>query len=131
MIKRTLYFGNPAYLSLNNSQLVIHKPDEETEYDKLTRADGIVKTVPIEDIGLVVLDNKRITITSGAISSMLDNNIALITCGNTSMPEGLLLPLSSNSVQSERFSHQIGASLPLKKQLGSRLLLQKSSTKQV
>jgi len=125
MIKRTLYFGNPAYLSLKNNQLVIHKPDEETEYDKLTGGDTLVKTVPIEDVGLVVLDHKRITITSGVISSMLDNNVALITCGNTSMPEGLLLPLSSNSVQSERFSHQIGASLPLKKQLWQQTVIAK------
>lgn len=125
MIKRTLYFGNPAYLSLKNNQLVIHKPEEETEYDKLTRGDTLVKTVPIEDIGLVVLDNKRITITSGVISSMLDNNVALITCGSTSMPEGLLLPLSSNSIQSERFSHQIGASVPLKKQLWQQTIVAK------
>ena len=27
MIKRTLYFGNPAYLSLTNSQLTVRLPD--------------------------------------------------------------------------------------------------------
>ena len=27
MIKRTLYFGNPAYLSLRNQQLVIKMPE--------------------------------------------------------------------------------------------------------
>jgi len=27
MIKRTLYFGNPAYLSMRNAQLVVHLPE--------------------------------------------------------------------------------------------------------
>ena len=29
MIKRTLYFGNPAYLSLKNAQLVVKLPEIE------------------------------------------------------------------------------------------------------
>ena len=116
MIKRTLYFGNPAYLSLRNSQLVISKPDDgdlPSDEDLLNP----VKTIPIEDIGVVILDNKRITISSSAISALLDNNVALITCNEKSMPTGLMLPLESHSVQSERFKDQLRASLPLRKQL--------------
>lgn len=116
MIKRTLYFGNPAYLSLRNSQLVIVKPDDgdlPSDEDLLNP----VKTIPIEDIGVVILDNKRITISSSAISALLDNNVALITCNEKSMPTGLMLPLESHSVQSERFKDQLRASLPLRKQL--------------
>ena len=116
MIKRTLYFGNPAYLSLRNSQLVISKPDDgdlPSDEDLLNP----VKTIPIEDIGVVILDNKRLTISSSAISALLDNNVALITCNEKSMPTGLMLPLESHSVQSERFKDQLRASLPLRKQL--------------
>ena len=116
MIKRTLYFGNPAYLSLRNSQLVISKPDDgdlPSDEDLLNP----VKTIPIEDIGVVILDNKRITISSSAISALLDNNVTLITCNEKSMPTGLMLPLESHSVQSERFKDQLRASLPLRKQL--------------
>ncbi len=116
MIKRTLYFGNPAYLSLRNSQLVIGKPDDG---DLPSDEDLInpVKTIPIEDIGVVILDSKQITITSSTISALLDNNVALITCNEKSMPTGLMLPLESHSVQSERFKDQLRASLPLRKQL--------------
>lgn len=116
MIKRTLYFGNPAYLSLRNSQLVIGKPDDgdlPSDEDLLNP----IKTIPIEDIGVVILDNRQITITSSTISAMLDNNVALITCNERSMPTGLMLPLESHSVQSERFKDQLEASLPLRKQL--------------
>ena len=126
MIKKTLYFGNPAYLSMNKAQLVIQIPDVQSndtltpEFKKMNE-----RTIPIEDIGMVVLDNKRITITSGLIESLLENNCALITCDSRSMPTGLMLPLEGNTIQSERFRHQIDSSLPLKKQLWQQTVKQK------
>jgi len=118
MIKKTLYFGNPAYLSLRQGQMVIRLPDivrNETLPERMKQQGEITK--PIEDIGIVVLDNKQITITQGLLEALLENNSAVITCDNRSMPVGLMLPLCGNSVQSERFRDQIDASLPLKKQL--------------
>ncbi len=115
MIKRTLYFGSPAYLSLTNTLLSIKKADDgDLLPDDLS---SIVKTIPIEDIGVVIIDNKQITVTSMLLSALLANNVAIVTCDDRSMPVGLLLPLDSNSVQSERFQDQLEASLPLKKQL--------------
>lgn len=118
MIKQTLYFGNPAYLSLSNAQLVIKIPEVENtknlspEFKKSAEA-----TRAIEDIGIVVLDNKQITITSGVLEALLENNCAVITCDSKSLPVGLMLPLYGNTTQNERFRQQIDASLPLKKQL--------------
>ena len=118
MIKRTLYFGNPAYLSMSNKQLIIKLPEVEKN-DSLsdTLKNESIKTIPIEDIGVVVLDHKQITITHGLMESLLANNTAVITCDSSRMPVGLLLPLSGNTIKSERFSNQINASIPLKKQL--------------
>ena len=118
MIKKTLYFGNPTYLSLRNKQLVIKLP-EVVKNDSLPetfKADA-EKTFPVEDIGVVILDNKQITITHGLMEALLDNNCALITCDSSRMPVGLMLPLAGNTTQTERFRDQIDASLPLKKQL--------------
>ncbi len=115
MIKKTLYFGNPACLSLRMSQLVIRLPDKSHSGDSKAHSNEITK--PIEDIGIVVLDNQQITITQGALEALIENNCAIISCDSHSMPIGLMLPLSGNSTQSERFYHQINASLPLKKQL--------------
>ena len=84
-------------------------------------------TKPIEDIGVVVLDNQRITITTGAMEALLANNCAIITCDQRSMPVGLMLPLSGNTTQSERFRDQIDASLPLKKQLWQQTIQAKIS----
>lgn len=118
MIKRTLCFSNPAYLSLKNEQLVIKLPQVEKNDDlpESFKADA-VKTIPVEDIGVVVLDNKQITITQGLMEALLDNNSAVITCDKSHLPVGLLLPLCGNTTQNERFRQQLDASLPLKKQL--------------
>lgn len=110
MIKKTLFFGNPAYLSVKNSQLVVKRTDSETQQE-------VVRTVPIEDIGVVVLEDRQITITNVALDGLLQNNCAVITCDEKHMPAGMLLPLEGNTIQSERFANQIEASLPLKKQL--------------
>ncbi len=123
MIKKTLYFGTPIYLSLRNAQLVLRKPDA----DKLEESfkQDAERTIPIEDIGVVVLDNRRITITTGAMEALLANNCAIITCDSTDLPVGLMLPLCGNTTQSERFRTQIDASLPLKKQLWQQTVRQK------
>jgi CRISPR-associated protein Cas1 len=126
MIKRTLYFGNPVYLGMRNSQMTIQFPVVEKS-DKLSETfkSESTGTIPIEDIGIVVLDHQQITITHALIASLLENNSAVITCDNTHHPTGLLLPLSANTVQSERFKAQIEATLPLKKQLWQQTITAK------
>mgnify|MGYP000885630632 CR=1 FL=1 len=108
MIKRTLYFGTPAYLSTKNEQLVIKKFENDEEQ---------ISTVPIEDIGIVIIDHYGVTVSQYLISLLLENNVALITCNKNHHPTGLLLNLDGNSVQSEKFRAQINASKPLCKQL--------------
>jgi CRISPR-associated protein Cas1 len=118
MIKKTLYFGNPTYLSTTNKQLVIKLPEVERN-DSLPESfkQESVRTIPIEDIGMIILDHQQITITHGLIEKLLENNAAIITCDSSRMPVGLLLPLTGNKTQSERFREQLDASIPLKKQL--------------
>ncbi len=114
MIKRTLYFGNPAYLKTKNEQLLID----------LTET-GEFKTAVIEDIGIMVLDNQQITITQSVISKLLANNVALIVCDDIHHPTGLMLNLDGHTLQSQRFQHQINASVPLKKQLWQQVVTAK------
>ncbi|MDL2323517.1 type II CRISPR-associated endonuclease Cas1, partial [Bacteroidales bacterium OttesenSCG-928-A17] len=105
-------------LSMKNKQLVIKLPEVEKN-DSLPDSfkQDSIRTIPIEDIGVLILDNKQITITHGLLEALLQNNCAVITCGSNRMPIGLQLPLEGNNTQSERFRAQIEASLPLKKQL--------------
>ena len=103
MIKRTLYFGNPARLSIKDKQLNIKLLADDNE-----------KNVPIEDIGVVVLDHYQISITQKVFESLLNNNAAIITCNSSHLPHGLLLNLDGNTIQTERFREQINVSEPLK-----------------
>lgn len=112
MIKRTLHFGNPAYLSTRDKQLVIQLPSKGIEEIKKMDA-----TVPIEDIGVVILDHQQITITHSTIAKLLANNVALITCDHTHHPVGMMLNLDGHQLQSARFRAQVDATQPLKKQL--------------
>lgn len=126
MIKRTLYFGNPAYLSLKDEQLVIKLPAVEkndTLPDSFKK--DACRTIPIEDIGIVLLDHKQITLTQALLEKLLDNDCAVITCDSRSMPYGMLLPLEGHSIQQERYTEQLNASLPLKKQLWQQTIARK------
>ncbi len=125
MIKRTLCFSNPAYLSLKYEQLQIQLPESGKSSIDASGKDAAQRSVPIEDIGIILLDNRQITITQGVLESLLENGCAVITCDSRHMPVGMMLPLSGNTTQNERFTHQIGASLPLKKQLWQQTVQQK------
>ncbi|MDO4191633.1 MAG: type II CRISPR-associated endonuclease Cas1, partial [Bacteroidales bacterium] len=109
-----------------NAQLVLHLPEVEGND---TLPEGMKKeaerTIPIEDIGVVVLENRRITITSGVLEALLENNCAVITCDQRSMPVGLMLPLCGNTLQNERFRSQLDTSVPLRKQLWQQTVRQK------
>ena len=112
MIKRVLCFENPARLSLKLAQMVVELQD-------------VTRTLPIEDIGVVILDHKQITITHALIDALLANNVAIITSNDKHLPVGLMLPLDGNTLQSERFRAQIDASEPLKKQMWQQTIVAK------
>lgn len=112
MIKRVLCFENPARLSLKLAQMVVELQD-------------LTRTLPIEDIGVVILDHKQITITHALIDALLANNVAIVTSNDKHLPVGLMLPLDGNTLQSERFRAQIDASEPLKKQMWQQTIVAK------
>lgn len=77
----------------------------------------VKKTVPIEDIGFVVLENQQIIATMPLLSALNDNNVVTIFCDKSHQPNALLQPLESHSTHSEILAAQIECSVPLKKQL--------------
>lgn len=115
MIKRTLFFGNPAYLSTTKEQMVVQFPDKEKP----------VKTVPIEDIGFLILEHPQITLTNGLMQRLVQNKTAVITCDSQHLPCSLLQPLVGHSEQTERYHCQLEASVPLKKNLWQQTVVAK------
>ncbi len=114
MLKRSLFFSNPYHLSVTNQQLII--TNKET---------GEIKQAPIEDLGFVILENPRITITIKLAQELAENNVAVVFCDSTHHPASMLLNLNVHHLQSEMFSNQIKASEPLKKQLWKQTVVAK------
>lgn len=106
MLKRTLYFSNPYYLSLKDRQLRIQSKDNTMD-----------KTIPVEDIGFVVLEHPQISISLRLMEQLSAFNVGVIFCDSKHMPSSMVLPLDSNHIQTEIFRSQIEASEPLKKNL--------------
>ncbi|WP_010254316.1 type II CRISPR-associated endonuclease Cas1 [Myroides injenensis] len=107
MLKRTIYIGSPSYLKLSHRQLKID--------DVIS---GETKgSIPIEDLGFLVLDHPQITISHPVIQFLQQHNVAIISCNESHIPVGLMLPISGHIEHSERLKHQINISEPLRKQL--------------
>jgi len=106
MIRRIIEISSgPARLSVANRQLVID------------RAEGGKAHVPCEDVGVLLVDHPAVTYTHGVFRTLLDTGAAVVLCGRDHHPSGLLLPVSGNTVQAERYRLQIEAAKPLKKRL--------------
>lgn len=126
MIKQTLYFGNPAYLSLSNGQMIWRSPDhpKNTDLPSFLQKDT-QKSFNIEDIGFIILDNSRITVTQGLMSALMTSNVILMICDNTHHPNGLALSINDNTLLTERHLKQVAASIPLKKNLWAQIICRK------
>lgn len=112
MLKRTLFFSTPFCLSLKDNQMVIHTKEEPE----------MKKTIPIEDIGYVILEHQQTNITLPLLNALSDNNVAVVLCGANFMPNAMLMNLDSNKTQGETYRTQIEASEPLKKNLWKQVV---------
>lgn len=112
MIKRALFFSTPFCLSLRDNQMVIRTKEEP----------DMQKSVPIEDIGFVVLEHRQTSVSLPLLNALSENNVAVIFCNEARMPNAMLMNLDSNKTQGESFRAQIEASEPLKKGLWKQIV---------
>lgn len=111
MIKQTLIFTSPVYLSLKDSQLVITFKDNK---DAVTR--------PIEDIGFIIIEHPEVSISIPVLNELADNNVSVIFCDRKKMPKTMLMTLDGNTTQQESYKYQIDASVPTKKNIWKQLV---------
>lgn len=116
MIKRTIEISSgAARLSIHNRQLVIDRQGHEPA------------TVAAEDLGLLLVDHPAVTFTHAVFTALAESGAAVVLCGANHMPSVMMMPLASNSIQTERFGAQIAAGAPLKKQLWRQIIAAKLS----
>lgn len=109
MLKKTLLFSKKCSLTTKYKQLVIKSEERDA-------------TIPIEDIGFVVLENQESYISIPALTKLIENNVSVIFCNENHMPSSMLLNLDGHHIQQSIFSSQIKASEPLKKQLWQQVV---------
>ncbi len=112
MIKRTILIENKTSITVKNAQLVLSNESRNA-------------TIPIEDIGFIVIDNPEVYLSIPAMNLMIENNAAIIVCGNNHLPTGLFLNLDSHHIQQQIFKSQLEASAPLKKKLWQQTIIEK------
>mgnify|MGYP001777019527 CR=1 FL=1 len=111
MIKQTLFFTTPVSLSLKYNQIEIRYKDVEE-----------VITRPIEDVGVIIVENQMVHFTIPLLNALADNNVAVIFCNAQCMPNTMLMPLESNAIQQEVYRFQIETSLPTKKRIWKEII---------
>jgi len=114
MIKRTLYFTKPSRLSVKNKQLVVELKEEQQ-----------TKTVPVEDIGFMLIENMQISLTMPLIEELMNHNVAVIFCNRKHHPQSMLLNMEGHHQQTEVYRQQVAASEPLKKNLWKQTVIAK------
>lgn len=114
MLKQTLFFSSPLRLSMRDKQLVISKKDSNE-----------IVTRPIEDIGIVVIENQQVSFTVPLLNELVNNNTGVIICNGKGMPSSMLMGLDNNSTPAESLKYQLHVAEPSRKQAWKQLVEQK------
>ena len=110
MIKRTIEISTRGvFLSVELDQLVVALEGQE------------LQRIPIEDIGVLIVDTNGATYTHAVITRLLTSGAVIVACDGKHLPCGLLLP-QDNCLQSQRLAAQVETSKPLRKQLWRQLV---------
>ena len=112
MLKRTLVFSNPITLSLRNCQLVLAYKDDPNNK----------QTIPIEDIGVILIDHQQVSITIPLMNALVEGNVQVVVCNDHGMPSAMLQSFEGNNLQGEILRNQIGVGEVLKKQIWKQIV---------
>jgi len=110
-MKRTIEVSSRGTrLSLHNSRILVSRKKET------------LASIPVEDLGMVILSSTGISISSGVFKALGDTGGTILACDDSHLPCGLFLPLAANTLHSERARLQAEISSPLKKNLWAKLI---------
>jgi CRISPR-associated protein Cas1 len=111
MLKRVVDISSQSYIHIRNQQLIIDQNGE------------VVGSVPIEDLGILILQHPAITLSLALITACQNNNVIIVFCDEKHLPSSTLLPLfKGHSLHSKILSNQISIKLTLKKRLWKEIV---------
>jgi CRISPR-associated protein Cas1 len=98
VIKKTVEIATAgARLAISHRQLVVERPGREA------------RTLPCEDIGVLVLDHPQTCYTHSVFTTLLEDGAVIVLCGRDHLPAGLVLSLDAHTTQTERHRAQAAA----------------------
>lgn len=112
MLKRTIVITEPFRLSYRNGQMVV----ATREMPEVTR------TVPIEDMGFLLIENQMATATMPLLNALVDSGVSVVLCDGKGMPHAFLQNMDGNNSQGETLHLQIAVSEPTRKQLWKQIV---------
>lgn len=111
MIKRIVDISEQAYIHLKHQQLLIDK-DQET-----------IAQIPIEDLGVLILQHSAIVITQRVIIACQQNNVVIVFCDDKHLPYSTILPIGEgNKLHQKILQQQINITEPVKKRLWQQII---------
>lgn len=108
MVWRSVVINRPARLKRENFALVV-------EQEQSAR-------VPFEDIAVIVLNHREITLTHPVLSACADYGIGVYSTGNNHQPNGLFLPFLQHSRATRMQRLQLSLDRPSTKRAWARIV---------
>jgi len=114
MIKQIIDISQAAYIRMQHQQLIIEQKGSEQA------------AIPIEDIGVLILQHPAIVLTQAALIGCQKNNVAIIFCDDTYVPYSIVLPLCrGHTLHSKILRQQLKVSRPTQKRVWQSVVQQK------
>ena len=120
MIKRTIEISNTkSRMRVEHDQLVIMREGLED------------RTIPVEDIGVLLIDQQATSYTHAVLVRLMEAGACVVLCDQTHLPCGLVLPMQSNELLTQRLRRQIDVSGPKQKRLWQQIVRAKIAAQAV
>ena len=106
-------------IELNSDGFYVKTKDRQLIFSS---GEAVKETVPLEDLGCLIIDSRGSSISSAALSALVDANTLVLITDVRHMPAGVLLPIDGHSLQVQRLNAQINLSMCKKKQLWQQIV---------
>jgi len=111
MLRKTIELASPgSRLSVKNAQL------------RVQRKDAREVNIPIEDIGVLIVDDRQAVYTQSVFIDLLEAGGMVLVTNRNHLPAGMMLPIEGHHEQTKRQNAQLSLSKPRKKGLWKTLI---------
>lgn len=125
MIRRTVEISrSPCHLAVRNNQLLILRKNSDPKPIP-AHPENLAGSIPLEDLGVLVIDERETTLTHAVLARMAEHGAALVVCGGDHLPCGLYFPIAKHTQLLSRLDAQLSITQPQRKRLWSELVAAK------